>query len=138
MQYLVNKEAASKLFTLSSESKFKGEVSILASRWMDSYGNTYHHVYIDVLFPGESTYTSLTSTLVPQYGYESQWDVTAQHMWFNAMAVASGLEGIEAYHSATRSAKIAYNISPYLTMFLSKIGITCDGHAVDVKRKKDM
>lgn len=45
-QYLVNKEAARKLFEMSTASKFEGEVSILARRWVDSYGNTYHHVYI--------------------------------------------------------------------------------------------
>ncbi len=31
-QYLVNKEAARKLFEMSTASKFKGEVSILARR----------------------------------------------------------------------------------------------------------
>ncbi|UFK26414.1 hypothetical protein ZK1_53 [Klebsiella phage vB_KpnP_ZK1] len=137
-QYLVNKEAARKLFEMSTASKFEGEVSILARRWVDSYGNTYHHVYIDVLFPGESTYTSLTSTLVPQYGYEQQYDVTAQHMWFNALAVGSGLEGDEAYGSASCSCKIAFATSPYLSTYLGKMGIICDSTAVDVKRKKDM
>lgn len=48
---MINESACVALRKLLEDGNFDLEVSILGRRWMDTYGNTYHMVYVDVLFP---------------------------------------------------------------------------------------
>ena len=130
---MINESACVALRKLLEDGNRELEVSILGRRWVDTYGNTYHMVYIDVLFPKMSSYTSLIATGIPNYGYGDMWEQTAFNMWFEATAY-----GTDVNHEL--SAKVAQSNfnTCYLSGLLKALKIKVDYNVVDVKRKKDL
>lgn len=110
-------------------------VSITAKRWTDSYGNTYHSVYLSALASREISNAGFSDTndidldwmdLASEsftYGYDRQYDQTALEL-FKQVVEGVNLEGKDfiAYLStACRGLSIAFTENVY-----------------DVKRKKDL